>query len=64
MSQVGVKVYHYHRTVSEYIAAFTSAEFLLRSLAEPEPEPKDGEKRSARWRKFPFQIATEFIKVK
>jgi 2-polyprenyl-3-methyl-5-hydroxy-6-metoxy-1,4-benzoquinol methylase len=34
LSASGVRVYHFHRTLEEYITAFREAGFLLRSLAD------------------------------
>ena len=63
MSTIGVNVYHYHRTMSEYMKAFSDAGFLLRTLAEPEPGPEEPDDRRDRWLKVPFQIVTEFVKT-
>ncbi len=63
MSTIGVKVYHYHRTMSEYLKAFADSGFMLRTLLEPPPGPEESEHRRTRWRQVPFQLATEFVKV-
>lgn len=63
MSSSGVRVYHYHRTMGDYIKAFTKSGFLLRSLIEPRPNPQESEERRTRWYQVPFQIAIELVKV-
>ena len=63
MSTAGVKVYHYHRMMGEYIGAFTNSGFMLRKLVEPEPGPEESVDRRTRWLQVPFQIATEFVRT-
>ena len=36
----GIKVYHYHRTMGEYIRAFADSGFMLRTLARTSAKGK------------------------
>jgi len=57
-----VEVYHYHRTMGEYIKAFSERGFLLRTLLELPPGPNEPEERRIGWVQVPFLIVIEFVK--
>ncbi len=63
MSSSGVKVYHYHRTMGEYIKAFADCGLLLRGLIEPPPRPVEPDERRIKWNQVPLCIVMEFLKV-
>ena len=63
LATAGVEVYHYHRTMGEYIKAFSDCGFLLRTLLEPAPDPDEPEERRIGWVQVPFLIVIEFVKV-
>ena len=62
MATVGIEVYHYHRTMGEYIKAFSECGFLLRTLLEPAPGTNEPEERRIGWVQVPFLIVLEFVK--
>ena len=63
LSSAGVKVYHYHRTMGEYIKAFADCGLLLRGLIEPPPRPVEPDERRVKWHQVPLCIVMEFLRV-
>ena len=61
----GIKVFYYHRTLEDYIAAFRDSGFLLKSLSDVCPTEEmlhaDPGLRE-RWYRFPVFMVLEFVK--
>lgn len=62
LSMAGVKVYHFHRTLEDYITAFREAGFLLRSLSDL-PASQHVPPNTVVETRLPFVIVLELVKV-
>lgn len=62
LSQSGVRVYHFHRTLEDYITAFRQAGFLLRSLSDLSAS-KHLPPNTVTETRLPFVIVLELVKV-
>lgn len=63
LSTLGIHVYHYHRTMGEYVSSFAKGGFLLRKLVEIPPDPEMAPERRVGWEQVPYHIVVEFVKV-
>jgi 2-polyprenyl-3-methyl-5-hydroxy-6-metoxy-1,4-benzoquinol methylase len=62
MAQNGIAVYHYHRTMEEYITAFAERGLLLRRLVDVRMSPELVARFPERDRNFPFIMILELVK--
>ena len=63
LAQSGVEVYHYHRTMEEYITAFGDAGLLLRSLKDIPPSEEMLLRRQW-YNEVPYLMVLEFVKAR
>ena len=65
-SKIGIRVYFYHRTMEEYIAAFRDNGFLLKSLSDVKPTEavfEGDEEYAGEMYRFPLFTVLEFVKA-
>ena len=62
MAEAGVKVYYYHRTMSEYIDAFRENGLLLRTLVDLPPHTDDPGNPRSKWHNVPFLMVIELVR--
>lgn len=62
LSRAGVRVYHFHRTLEDYMTAFREAGFLLRSLSDLRATA-DLPPGTVVETRLPFMIVVELVKV-
>ena len=64
MANVGIKVYYYHRTMTEYITAFRENGLLLRTLVDLAPQGVNSpDDPRSRWHEVPFLVVIELVKL-
>ena len=62
MANAGIKVYYFHRTMTEYVDAFRENGLLLRTLIDLSPGTNDPDDRRSKWHNVPFLIVIELVK--
>ena len=62
IANAGVKVYYYHRTMTEYIDAFRENGLLLRTLVDLPPHTDHPGNPRSKWHNVPFLMVIELVR--
>ena len=62
MATVGVEVYYYHRTMTDYISAFRDNGLLLKTLVDIPPNTDSPQDVHHKWHEVPFLMVIELVK--